>query len=185
MQISFNNKILQFKTSQRIRPEIMQKVYYLSVGIFLSVMICVGVMFPSISHSAQEDQYKSVDSVIGSGILDGLSFTSTNGQYGKPGDHGDTLIFKDGTFVSTDCEKKCNYPAQAYFARRLGEIIEFISETRCLTQDAEIVWRGTVDGNAIEGTYSWRSSRWYWTIEKEFWFKGSLQKNLVHIDERK
>jgi len=179
MIISINHKIRHLSFRKHIKTEIKQKKFHYPIGILLGVLICVGAMFPLVSHSAQEGHSNTSDSVAGSGILDGLIFTSKNGQYGKPGDHTDTLVFKDGTFVSTDCEKKCNYPAQAYFTRRLGEKIEFISETRCLTQDAEIVWRGTVDGNNIEGTYSWRSSRWYWTIEKEFWFKGSLEENLI------
>ncbi len=179
MTISNNYKTRQFSFTQAIKPVILQINFLFIVRVLLGVIICVGVMFSFVSHAAQEEHINTSDSVSGFGILDGLTFTSKNGQYGKPGDHTDTLIFKEGTFVSTDCEKNCNYPAQAYFTRRLGEKIEFISETRCLTQDADIVWRGTVDGNNIEGTYSWRSSRWYWTLEKEFWFKGSPEKNIV------
>ena len=179
MTISINYKTRQFSFTRAIKPEILQINFLFIVRVLLGVIICVGVMFSFVSHAAQEEHINTSDSVSGFGILDGLTFTSTNGQYGKPGDHTDTLIFKEGTFVSTDCEKKCNYPAQAYFTRRLGEKIEFISETRCQTQDADIVWRGIVDGNNIEGTYSWRSSRWYWTLEKEFWFKGSPEKNII------
>lgn len=177
MAIYFNCITRQFRLVPYTKSDNKQNVSLFFKRAFLGVMICVGAFLPLVSYAAQEEQIDNSDSIKGIGILDGLTFTSRNGQYGKPGDHSDTLIFKDGTFVSTDCEKNCNYPAQAYFARRVGEKIEFISETRCLTQDAEIVWRGTVDGNHIEGTYSWRSSRWYWTIEKEFWFKGSLEES--------
>ena len=177
MMISINYQTCQFRIIQSTKPDNKQTIYPFLKRAFLGVMICLGMMFPLVSYAGQEGHIDTNDAIKGVGILDGLTFTSRNGQYGKPGDHSDTLIFKDGTFVSTDCEKNCNYPAQAYFTRHVGDKIEFISETRCLTQDAEIVWRGVVDGKNIEGTYSWRSSRWYWTIEKEFWFKGSLEES--------
>ena len=179
MTISINYKTRQFTAIPSTKPDNKQIISLFLKRAFLGAMICLGMMFPLVSYAAQEELIETSDVIKGVGILDGLTFTSRNSQFGKPGDHSDTLIFKDGTFVSTDCEKNCNYPAQAYFTRRVGEKIEFISETRCLTQDAEIIWRGTVDGKNIEGTYSWRSSRWYWTIEKEFWFKGSLEENVI------
>jgi hypothetical protein len=179
MTISINYKTRHFSFTRAIKPEILQINSLFVSRVLLGVIICVGVMFSLESHAAQKEHINPSDSVSGVGILDGLTFTSENGMYGEPGDRTDTLIFKEGKFVSTNCEKNCNYPSQAYFARRLGDKIEFIVETRCQTQDAELVWRGTVDGDNIEGTYSWRSSRWYWTLEKEFWFKGSAEKNII------
>ncbi len=46
--------------------------------------------------------------------------------------------------------------------------------TPCLTSDATILWQGVVSGDQIEGSFIWTNRRWYWTFEKEFWFKGKL-----------
>jgi hypothetical protein len=35
-------------------------------------------------------------------------------------------------------------------------------------------WSGTVRGDEIEGSIIWVNKRWYWTFEKELWFKGQL-----------
>jgi len=148
----------------------------------LSTFLPIAWLFSPVDFVlAQTDQTHNTDVVEGSGILDGLTFSAMLGPNGKPLDIQDSLIFENGTFVSTECEKQCNYPAQAYFARRVGEKIEFISETRCLTKDAEIVWRGTIDGDNIKGIYSWTANRWYWTIEKEFRFEGILEGNTTSI----
>jgi hypothetical protein len=69
--------------------------------------------------------------------------------------------------------------APIYWVRpdRDGNGIQVMSETPCLKSDATIVWRCTVKGDQIEGTFTWTSKRWYWTIEKEFWFNGILVKS--------
>ncbi len=108
------------------------------------------------------------------GTLDGMVFSGVLGQVGEPGDVEDTLVFENGTFVSTECDKRCGYPARPYFVRQVGNKIEFISESNCLYKDAKIVWRGTIDGDTLKGVSSWTVKRWYWTIEKEFWFEGTL-----------
>lgn len=93
----------------------------------------------------------------------------------------DTLVFANGTFVSTECERRCKYPARPYFIRQVGDRIEFISETRCPDKDAKIVWRGTVDDGTIKGVFTWTTVRWYWTIEKEFSFEGTIVEGATPI----
>ncbi len=118
----------------------------------------------------------------GRAALDGLTFTSQLGPAGKPFDVNDTLIFDDGLFVSTECEKRCNYPARPYYTRKKGDAIEFFSETRCPDKDAKLVWRGTVDSGSIKGEFIWISSRWYWTFEKTYWFEGVVHEKTSAIE---
>lgn len=118
---------------------------------------------------------------VGSGILDGMTFNGEHGPKGKPADVKDTFVFKNGNFFSEEGEGMCDAPACPYFIRQIGGKIEFISETRCQDKDAKIVWRGTVDGKLIKGVFYWTSKRWYWTIEKEFWFQGTLIENIAPI----
>ena len=118
---------------------------------------------------------------VSSEVLDGLTFIGKHGPKGKPADAKDTFAFKDGEFVSQEGEAMCKSPACPYFIRHVGNTIEFISETICPEKNARIVWRGTVDGETIKGVFHWTSKRWYWTIEKDFWFEGTLIENAAPI----
>jgi hypothetical protein len=109
-------------------------------------------------------------------ILEGKSFSGELGLSGKPASATDMLIFDNGMFVSKGCEARCGYTSAEYRIRAVGDQFEVISETPCLKSDATILWRGTVKGDEIEGTFTWTNRRWYWTFEKEFWFKGKLVK---------
>ena len=130
----------------------------------------------ALSDSVKPVQAENSDAVkeVGSGILDGMTFVGEVGLLGKPADIKDDLVFSEGNFLSVRCERLCNYPARPYFVREVDGVVEFVSETKCPTKDAKIVWRGTVDGDSIKGVFTWTSSRWYWTIEKQFWFEGKL-----------
>ena len=111
---------------------------------------------------------------FGSGVLDGMTFASELGPVGKPADVKDVLVFENGMFVSMECERQCNYPASAYFVRSRGDVTEFISETRCPHKDATIVWRGEVTDGRIKGVATWTTNRWYWTLERDIAFEGTL-----------
>ena len=111
----------------------------------------------------------------GSGILDGMTFAGQIVRDGKPVvDVVDKWVFERGTFLSTECAVRCNYPLAPYFIREQGAKIEFISESRCTDQNATILWRGTIESGSIRGVKRWTVKRWYWTIIKEFEFEGSL-----------
>lgn len=115
-------------------------------------------------------------------VLDGKTFSGELGRVGKPG-LADLFVFREGMFVSKECEKRCGYPAGPYWVRLEGDGVQFRSEIPCLKSDATMVWNGTVKGDDIEGTVAWTSKRWYWTIEKEFWFKGKLVESAVATTE--
>ena len=107
-------------------------------------------------------------------ILDGKTYSGEIGLPGEPASTKDLLTFRDGMFVSQECERRCGYTEGIYWVRSGEDGIEVMSETTCPESDATIVWRGIVKGDKIEGTFTWTSERWYWTIEKEFWFNGKL-----------
>lgn len=117
----------------------------------------------------------------GSGVIDGLTFASELGPLDKPANVKDSLVFENGMFVSRECQRRCDYPPAPYFVRRVGDKTEFIAETHCSDKDSTIVWRGTVDDvtGTVKGVFTWTASRWYWTIEKEFWFEGRLAEGTV------
>lgn len=107
-------------------------------------------------------------------VLDGKSFTGELGHLGQPALTKDVFVFEDGLFTSKECERRCGYTKGAYWMRLAGDRVQFKAETPCLKSDATIVWTGVVEDDRVEGTFTWTSRRWYWTIEKVFWFKGRL-----------
>ncbi len=82
--------------------------------------------------------------------------------------------FREGTFLSTECQRTCGYARSTYWVLFEEDAVRFVSEARCPEKNATIVWKGVVRGDEIEGTFTWTKERWYWTIEKDFWFKGTL-----------
>jgi hypothetical protein len=106
--------------------------------------------------------------------LDGKSFKSKLGPTGQPADVNDLLVFEDGHFVSKECERRCGYAKVEYWVRAGDDGIQMRAAAPCTKSDAMIYWQGTVRGDEIEGRYTWVNKRWYWTFEKEFWFKGRL-----------
>jgi hypothetical protein len=117
-------------------------------------------------------------------ILEGKSFSGELGLVGKPASATDLLLFDDGMFISKGCEARCGYTAAEYQIRAKGDHFEVISETPCLKSDATILWQGTVKGDEIEGSFTWINKRWYWTFEKEFWFKGKLiESNAAETEQ--
>ena len=152
----------------------MRQAKYLFGAAALIAALAGGWVFLSQATQTARDRPVALADHAGIGALDGMTFSSELGLTGKPSDVHDQLIFQHGLFVSTECDRRCGYPAQPYFARQVGDRIEFLSEAQCLHKDATIVWRGTVEDGTISGTFTWTVNRWYWTLEKEFWFKGKL-----------
>lgn len=118
-------------------------------------------------------------------ILEGKSFSGDLGLLGKSASATDLLLFNDGKFISKGCERRCGYTAAEYQIRVKGDHFEVMSETPCLKSDATILWQGRVKGDEIEGLFTWINKRWYWTFEKEFWFKGKLiESNVAEPDQK-
>ncbi|NIR31544.1 MAG: hypothetical protein GWN84_19980 [Gammaproteobacteria bacterium] len=109
-----------------------------------------------------------------SSVLDGMTFAGQIGPIGKAAFTKDVWKFREGTFVSTECEKTCGFERSSYWVLFEQDAVRFISEARCPDERATILWKGVVRGDEIEGTFTWKKERWYWTIEKDFWFKGTL-----------
>jgi hypothetical protein len=152
----------------------------LAIGGLLVLLAGGWFVFSPEAIPVQAENVDTAD-VGGSGVLDGMTFSAELGPFGKPADVNDSLVFANGTFVSTECERRCGYPARPYFVRQVGDRIEFISETRCPDKDAKIVWRGIVEDGTIKGVFTWTTVRWYWTIEKEFSFEGTVVDGATPI----
>lgn len=138
----------------------------------------------SVDHSGTPPP-SSMAAVGDSGPLDGMTFTGELGPEGRPKDVTDVFVFSNGTFVSKECELRCDYPARPYFINEHKDATEFVSNTKCPYKDAEITWHGKVKGDRIVGTATWTIRRWYWTMTNTFEFAGTLEEqpdNLANAD---
>ena len=160
----------------------MSRTIHLVFGLIALFAVLAGATFALTAPSTPSpDAMRPTAELRGAGVLDGMTFIAQLGPAGKPANVEDELVFDDGLFVSVQCEQRCNYPARPYFARRKDALVQFISETRCPNKDAKLVWRGEFDGRTLKGTFTWTTSRWYWTLEKTFWFEGVLSEKSASI----
>jgi len=82
--------------------------------------------------------------------LDGRSFHGIVLEAGKTEGDADTLLFADGRFRSTACDRY-DYGDGAYTARRDGDRIHFEAETES-PRWGRLQWQGTVSGPRLDGT---------------------------------
>lgn len=146
-------------------------------GPTLAAMVLITLVFARAVPAGGGEMSRAEAAVTGTpSILDGMVFSGEFGVSGKDALNTDTWIFEDGTFMSKKCEE-CGFPRGVYSTRREGDRIIFEAETPCPVTDATLVWRGAVEDGRIEGVYTWTKHRWYRTIEKDFWFEGTLAES--------
>ena len=105
--------------------------------------------------------------------LDGLQFTGKTGEQGKGDDHDDIISFNAGKFRSIDCEN-WGFSSAPYVVERVGDTYHFRSTLRSLDL-GRLEWKGTITGNIAKGTFRWIHERWYWDIDRAYWYEGTLQ----------
>jgi hypothetical protein len=106
-------------------------------------------------------------------LLDGKTFVAQSGEKGKQASNKDTIVFRNGRFLSEGCSP-FGFMDAPYQATVDGATIRFHAETHSPTHGT-MIWDGTVKDNAIEATSVWTRERWYWKIKREYWFGGQLK----------
>ena len=107
-------------------------------------------------------------------LLDGKTFVAQSGEKGKQASNKDTIVFRDGRFLSEGCSP-FGFKDAPYQSTVDGAAIRFHTETHSPTHGT-MVWDGTVKDNAIEATSVWTRERWYWKIKKEYCYRGQMKK---------
>jgi hypothetical protein len=106
--------------------------------------------------------------------LDGKVFVAETGVKGKSvKDKDDVITFANGRFHSSSCDE-WGYDKGAYKANSSGEEMTFEAETNS-AKYGKLVWKGTVRGNEIEGTFMEYPKPWFFNSNPtpiEHWFKG-------------
>ena len=127
--------------------------------IFVSFLIANSAAFAANTPESEHD------------ALDGLQFKGETGEQGKGDHHEDTITFKDGQFRSLDCENWGFGPAP-YSVKKEGDSYHF-SATLLSTDRGRLEWKGTITGDTAQATFRWLHERWYWNIDRQYWFKGT------------
>lgn len=107
-------------------------------------------------------------------LLDGKTFLAQSGEKGKKASNKDTIVFRDGRFISEGCIQ-WGFGDAAFVAGIEGDGIRFQARTVSPSHGA-MVWNGLVKGDTIEATSIWTRERWYWKTKREYWYRGELKK---------
>lgn len=122
--------------------------------------VALSTIGPNTDHAAAGDS------------LDGKTFSVKINEHGKDGEAtDDELIFKDGTFFSTDCEQY-GFSSAPYEHRTTDGITLFITSSTS-EKEGEVQWEGRVEGGEISGTMIWSKPGQEPVFYK---YKGSLKK---------
>lgn len=84
------------------------------------------------------------------GALDGRSFDGVFLERGKTSGDADTLIFRDGRFRSTACDRY-GYSDASYKATAEGDVVRFEAETQS-AKYGTLQWSGVVRGGKLDAT---------------------------------
>jgi hypothetical protein len=109
--------------------------------------------------------------------LDGKTFVADAGEKGKAADEkGDVITFAGGKFHSSACDQY-GYGKGDYKATTAGDAIQFEAVTMS-EKDGRLVWKGTVRGDQIEGTFVHHRKPGIFNKNPEpveHWFKGKAK----------
>jgi len=109
--------------------------------------------------------------------LDGRVFVADAGEKGKAADEkNDVISFDGGKFHSSSCDQY-GFGKGDYRASASGDAVAFEAETQS-DKDGRLVWRGTVRGDEIEGTFVHYRKPGFFTPNPapiEHWFKGRVK----------
>lgn len=100
-----------------------------------AIALAAAVVFVPVSHATN---------------LDGRSFHGVFLERGKTSGDADTLIFKDGRFRSTACDRY-GYSDAAYKTTATAEAVRFEAETHS-PKYGKLLWNGTIRGNKLDAT---------------------------------
>lgn len=129
---------------------------------------------PAVTARAAEGAPGSQGAARSPNFLDGKTFVAESGEKGKKASNKDTIVFRDGRFISEGCTP-WGFGDAAYKAEIEGDRIRFHAQTVSPTHGT-MLWEGLVRGDTIEATSLWTRDRWYWKVKKEYWYKGQLKK---------
>jgi len=99
-------------------------------------------------------------------------YSGTTGTIGMGAHHEDQLIFTNGTFRSRECEK-IGFNRSSFEFTLSPEASTFSAVT-VSERHGTLTWHGVIRDGQIEAHYVWKKERLFWTIERQYWFRGNI-----------
>ncbi|GAB5510569.1 MAG: hypothetical protein Rhims3KO_19700 [Hyphomicrobiales bacterium] len=97
------------------------------------------------------------------GALDGMTFRIYGEDLSSGAELEDDILFRNGTFMSTDCAEYCDFGWSDYQTKIIDGVIHFTVTAICPDAPHTVVWYGTVTGEELAVDVTWTTRRWYWT----------------------
>ncbi len=95
--------------------------------------------------------------------LDGMAFAVSGFDAKSGAEMTDQVLFRDGTFLSVDCENYCNFGWSDYETKVVDGVTHITTTALCPDAPHTVVWHATLDGDTIDIDVTWTTRRWYWT----------------------
>ena len=135
------------------------------------VTAMLGLGFPSLVAAANDlrGSGESSRTEIAGATPDSI-FPGSTGTVGMEAHHGDTLVFADGQFHSRECAK-LGFGKTQFTVESDGKDMHF-SAVSVSERYGTLSWKGVIRGDKVEARYVWKKERLFWTLEREYWFKG-------------
>lgn len=108
------------------------------------------------------------------GALDGMTFRIYGADLSSGAELEDDILFRDGTFQSTDCEEYCNFGWSDYQTKTIDGIVHFTATAICPEAPHTVVWYGTITGDDVAIDVTWTTRRWYWTNQISITATGAV-----------
>lgn len=116
--------------------------YILIASVYLFIFsVCASVISTNLNTASADE------------TLDGRSFSVELTETSKNEAAKDELIFKDGTFFSSECEQYGFTPAPYESKSKDGAVL--FKSTLTSSKEGKTEWEGSVKGDEISGTMFW------------------------------
>jgi hypothetical protein len=103
--------------------------------------------------------------------LDGTTFKGVFTPVDKSSGRPDQFIFKNGTFHSRECLALGFAPGP--YSLQLKDGRPYFRSELSSKENGVMIYEGYVTKEGIDARIKWVKSRWYWTMRREFAFKGT------------
>lgn len=133
----------------------------------LNVLICAVAILLLAAANAQQVEVGPAPPI---NILDGQRFTGEFVASGKASGPSDEFIFTDGKFHSREC-LSFGFSPGPYWVRVENGRVNFLARLTS-EENGVMIYEGVVAGSDIDAHIEWTKPRWYWTMKRDFRFRG-------------
>jgi len=147
-----------------------------AVSFSVLALLAVACAVPAHWARSGEPESKSppTTAAASASLLDGRTFHGDILDDKEVARSKDVITFRDGKFYSVNCAE-LGFSESPYWIRTDGDTTHFLAEISSPTRGTLVV-KGTIRGDNVEWRGSWTKERWYWTIRREFRFRGTEKK---------